>query len=60
MELDINHSWVSFNAFHHAGSGSLAGSKLLSGMSKPATRYLNPDTRDFVAVLARRVGTGST
>jgi hypothetical protein len=59
MELDINHSWVSFNAFHHDASGSLTGTKLLDGMSKPASRYLNPDTRDFVAVIAR-TKTGST
>ncbi len=52
MELDINHSWVSFNAFHHEASGSLTGTKLLEDMSKSATRYLHPDTRDFVAVIA--------
>ena len=53
MELDINHSWVSFNVFHHGASGSLTGTKLLAGMSKPATRYLHPDTRDFVSVVTR-------
>ncbi|MEO6126677.1 MAG: hypothetical protein ABIR32_23495 [Ilumatobacteraceae bacterium] len=53
MELDINHSWVSFNAFHHEPSGSLTGTKLLAGMSKSASRYLHPDSRDFVAVIAR-------
>jgi hypothetical protein len=53
MELDINHAWVSFNAFHHEASGVLTGSKLLSSMSKPADRYLHPDTRDFVAVISR-------
>ena len=51
MELDINHSWVSFNTFAHHGD-SLVGAKLLSGMKKSASRYLGPDDRDFVAVLA--------
>ena len=54
MELDINHAWVSFNVFHHDASGAISGTKLLDGMSKPASRYLGPDTRDFVAVLARK------
>ncbi len=54
MELDINHPWVSFNLFTHAGSAPSA-EKLLPGMDKPATRYLGPDDRDFVAVLARPV-----
>jgi hypothetical protein len=58
MELDINHAWVSFNAFHHASSGPPTGTKLLAGMAKPATRYLAPDTRDFVAVLARPTPAG--
>lgn len=53
MELDINHAWVSFNAFHHGATGSLAGTKLIQDMSKPASRYLGPDSRDFVAVFAR-------
>ena len=53
MELDINHSWVSFNTFHHDQSGRLPGTKLLAGMSKPGSRYLRPDKRDFVAVISR-------
>jgi hypothetical protein len=54
MELDINHAWVSFNVFHHDASGAMSGTKLLDGMSKPASRYLSPDARDFIAVLARK------
>jgi hypothetical protein len=54
MELDINHSWVSFNVFLHDPSGQIGGTKLLAGMSKPATRFLGPDSRDFIAVIARR------
>jgi hypothetical protein len=56
MELDINHSWVSFNVFPHDAQGQVLASqatKLLDGMKKPATRYLSPDDRDFFAVLAR-------
>ena len=53
MELDINHSWVSFNVFHHTTSGDVTGTKLLAGMSKPASRYTHADTRDFVAVILR-------
>jgi hypothetical protein len=53
MELDINHSWVSFNAFLHDPSGQIRGTKLLDGMSKPASRFLGPDSRDFIAVVAR-------
>ena len=54
MELDINHSWVSFNAFHHSPDASLVGTKLLDGMSKSESRYLAPDSRDFFAVFARQ------
>jgi len=53
MELDINHSWVSFNTFHH-GSGGVQGNKLLDGMKKSANRYLGPDSRDFIGVVARQ------
>jgi hypothetical protein len=60
MELDINHSWVTFNAFHH-GAGGISGAKLLAGMAKPASRYLAADARDFVAVVARQPpGAGTT
>jgi hypothetical protein len=56
MELDINRAWVSFNVFPHDANGQLVAdwaTKLLAGMKKPATRYLTPDDRDFVAILAR-------
>jgi hypothetical protein len=49
MELDINYEWVTFNFYGPGGA-----SKLLPGMSRPATRYLSPDDRDFFAVYARR------
>jgi hypothetical protein len=56
MELDINHDWVTFNFFSHPQANNPAdvvGQKLLSGMHKPSSRYLSPDSRDFVEVLAR-------
>lgn len=53
MELDINSYWTTYNLYHWVGSptgGHLVGSKLLSSMTRPADRYLTPDTRDFVYV----------
>ena len=50
MQLDINSYWVTFNFYHWVGSGgagSLVGEKLASAMTRPAYRYLSPDTRDF-------------
>lgn len=54
MELDINHSWVSFNSFHHSSGSVPVGTKLLDGMSKSEQRYLTTDSRDFFAVVARQ------
>jgi len=51
MELDINYEWTTFNFYGTFGAGEPA--KLLPDMSRPATRYLSPDDRDFVAVYAR-------
>ena len=55
MELDINPEWVTFNLFTHPNSDAtaLSGTKLLPDMHRPADRFLGPDSRDFVAVLAR-------
>lgn len=50
MELDINYEWTTFNFYRTSGAGGPA--KLLSGMSRPAIRYLSPDDRDFFAVYA--------
>ncbi len=50
MQLDINSYWVTFNFYHWVGSsgaGHLVGEKLASAMTRPAYRYLSPDTRDF-------------
>ena len=51
MELDINYEWITFNFYGTFGAGN--PSKLRPGMSRPATRYLSPDDRDFFAVYVR-------
>ena len=54
MELDINSEWVTFNFY--GGWGARLPTKLLPGMHREATRYLEPDDRDFFAVFARGSG----
>jgi hypothetical protein len=51
MELDINSYWVTFSTYARPGAGR--PSSLLPGMTRPATRYLSPDDRDFFAVYLR-------
>ena len=51
MELDINSYWISFNTY--AAPGALRPGKLLAETERPATRYLEPDDRDFFAVFRR-------
>jgi hypothetical protein len=51
MELDINSYWVSFITYGAPGAGHPAN--LLPDMNRSATRYLEPDDRDFFAVYAR-------
>jgi hypothetical protein len=51
MELDINSYWVTFNSY--ARPDAADPSSLLPGMTRPATRYLSPDDRDFFAVYLR-------
>jgi hypothetical protein len=51
MELDINSEWVTFN--YYAVPGAAGAAKLLPGMSRPGTRYLSPDDRDFFAIFSR-------
>lgn len=51
MELDINTDWV--GAFtYQTGTGGATGTKLLPGMFHDPSRYLHPQSRDFIAVLA--------
>jgi hypothetical protein len=51
MELDINSYWVSFNTY--GAPDGREPTKLLSETERPATRYLEPDDRDFFAVFER-------
>lgn len=51
MELDINSYWVSFNTY--GAPGGRRPRKLLAETERPASRYLEPDDRDFFAVFAR-------
>jgi len=51
MELDINSYWVSFITY--GASGALTPTNLLPDMNRSASRYLEPDDRDFFAVYAR-------
>lgn len=51
MELDINSYWVTFNSY--AEPNASQPSSLLPSMTRPATRYLSPDDRDFFAVYLR-------
>ena len=48
MELDIHKDMVTFNLFSH--DPALTGHKLLPDMTRPASRYLTPDWRDFFVV----------
>ncbi len=51
MELDINSYWVSFITY--GAPGAEDPTNLLPTMNRPATRYLEPDDRDFFAVYSR-------
>jgi len=51
MELDINSYWVSFISY--GAPGALEPKNLLPAMNRPATRYLEPDDRDFFTVYSR-------
>ncbi len=51
MELDINSYWTSFITY--GATGAEDPKNLLSGMVRPATRYLETDDRDFFTVNLR-------
>jgi hypothetical protein len=51
MELDINSYWVTFITY--GAPGAINPSKLLEGIERPASRYLEPDDRDFFALYSR-------
>jgi hypothetical protein len=54
MELDINEDWTSFITYRRPGAEE--PSNLLPEMFRPATRYLEPDERDFFAVYVKGPG----
>jgi hypothetical protein len=55
MQLDAHCQWQSFNIFQPAGPSKreLVATKLTRDMRLPATRYLIPDDRDFLAAFVR-------
>lgn len=55
MELDINHSWMTFDWFKPAPGSNLLvkATKLLDNPYRSAERYLIPEERDFVAIFVR-------
>ena len=56
MELDINTSWVNYFTFDPQPGSPAApgnGTKLLSTMVRPTSRYFYRTARDFIAVFAR-------
>lgn len=50
MELDINQDWTNFLTFTHPAPGQAVPHRLTSNQLPNAYRYLQPSTRDFVAV----------
>jgi len=55
MQLDIHDNKSTFNVFRpDAGMpAGTVGTKLMPNMQRPASRYLQPDQRDFVAMTLR-------
>ena len=53
MELDINPEWTNFMTYTHPRRGVAVPHMLTSDAQPNPYRYLQPSSRDFVAVLAR-------
>ena len=53
MELDINKSWTNFMTYAHPSAGVAVPHMLTRDAHPNPYRYLQPSSRDFVAVLAR-------
>jgi hypothetical protein len=53
MELDINQSWTNFITYTHPSNGVAVPQMLTKNEHPNPYRYLQPSSRDFVAVLAR-------
>ncbi len=53
MELDINQSWTNFITYSHPSKGVAVPQMLTKNEHPNPYRYLQPSSRDFVAVFAR-------
>ena len=53
MELDINKAWTNFITYTHPSSGVAAPHMLTNNEHPNPYRYLQPSSRDFVAVFPR-------
>ena len=53
MEMDINKAWTNFITYTHPGPGIAVPHMLTADEQPNPRRYLQPSTRDFVAVLSR-------
>jgi hypothetical protein len=53
MELDINPQWTNFITYTHPSKGEVVPQMLTKDEQPNPYRYLQPSSRDFVAVLAR-------
>jgi len=53
MELDINPEWTNFITYTHPGNGVAVPHMLTKDEQPNPYRYLQPSSRDFVAVLTR-------
>jgi hypothetical protein len=53
MELDINPDWTNFMTYSHPSKGEAVPHMLTKDEQANPYRYLQPSSRDFVAVLAR-------
>jgi len=53
MELDINPQWTNFITYTHPSPGEAVPHKLTKDEQANPYRYLQPSSRDFIAVLAR-------
>lgn len=53
MELDINPQWVSFHTYDVGADGAVTGTRVYGTSARPDDRYLQPDERDFFALLVR-------
>ncbi len=53
MELDINKDWTNYLTYGHPSARKAVPHKLIATMVPNPYRYLQPSSRDFVAVLPR-------